>query len=53
MEGCTFAQEIHQTLHPTDVTCPYGIIAFYLAERSSGRRVKKALSEFTETDSHT
>lgn len=53
VEGCVFAGHVHGMLHPTDVTCPYGILAFYLSERSSGRRVKKSLSEFTPNDSYT
>jgi hypothetical protein len=53
VNGCVFAEHIHEMLRPTDVTCPFGIIAFYLSERCSGKRVKKALSEFTPTDSYT
>jgi len=53
VKGCIFAEHIHGMLNPMDVTCPYGIIAFYLSERCSGMRVKKALSEFTSTDSYT
>lgn len=53
VEGCRFAGRVHHLLEPRDVTCLYGILAFYLAEKSSGRRVVKALSEFTPTDAQT
>ena len=50
---CRFAGRVHHLLEPKDVTCLYGIMAFYLAEKSSGKKVAKALSEFTSTDAHT
>ena len=53
VKGCSFAGRVHHLLVENDVTCLYGILAFYLAEKSSGRRVVKAMSKFTSTDSHT
>jgi len=53
VKGCIFAEHIHPMLNPKDVTCPYGLLAFYLAEKSSGKRIAKTLSEFTLTDSYT
>jgi len=52
VKGCVFAGHIHKMLDPRDVTCPYGIIAYYLAERS-GMRVQKGLTTFTPWDSFT
>lgn len=53
VEGCIFADHIHDLLQPKDVTCPYGLVAYYLAEKATGLHVKKALSEFTPTSSTT
>jgi len=53
VKECRFARRSHHLLEPKDVTCLYGILIFYLAEKSSGKKVAKALSEFTSTDAYT
>jgi len=44
--GCAFASHIHDMLEPKDVTCPWGIIAMSIAQKTSNRKVKMSLSEF-------
>ena len=53
VKECRFARRAHHLLEPKDVTCLYGILALYPAEKSRGKRVSKNLSEFTPTDSYT
>jgi len=48
INGCVYANHVHGLLNPSDVTCPYGLMAFYLAEKKTGFRVKKGMSQFTE-----
>ena len=53
VEGCAFATHVHDMLHPTDVTCPYGIVAAAIVQKVGGRRMKPSLSQFTPTGSRT
>lgn len=53
VDGCIFAEHVHDLLNPRDVTCPYGLLVQYLAEKSSGKRVMKSLSDFTPTETYT
>ena len=53
VNGCVYANHVHGLLNPSDVTCPFGLVAFYLAEKKTGFRVKKGLSQFTEDGSST
>jgi len=53
VDGCVYANHVHGLLNPSDVTCPYGLIAYYLAEKKTGFRVKKGMSQFTEDGSAT
>jgi hypothetical protein len=47
LDGCLFADHIHNLLNPKDVTCPWAITAMSLARKFSGRDVKVAPSEIT------
>jgi len=53
VKDCAFSSPVHELLKPEDVTCPIGILAYYLVEKCTGFRVVKALSEFTSTDAIT
>jgi len=50
---CVFAEHIHSHMLSVDVTCPWGIFAQFLAQKSSGRKVKVSLSSFSERGSST
>lgn len=53
VDGCAFATQVHDMLRPTDVTCPYGILAAAIAHKVGGRGMKPSFSEFTATGSRT
>jgi len=50
-ERCVFAGNVHSCLEPRDVTCPYGMLAIYLAGKGGG--TASGGSNFTDLDSDT
>lgn len=52
-EGCSYAPNVHSTLMPRDVTCPWAIFAMALFQGITKRRVKMNPSEFTSSGSKT
>lgn len=53
IDGCSFAEYVHDLLNPKDVTCPWGIIAMATVQRISKRSVRMSLSEFSPKGSVT
>jgi hypothetical protein len=53
IDGCAFAEHVHNMLKPKDVTCPWAIFAMSVVQKTSERRVKISLSEFTPLGSKT
>jgi len=53
IDGCAFAEHVHNMLKPKDVTCPWAIFAMSLAQKTSKRKVKISLSEFNPLGSKT
>lgn len=53
IDGCIFAEHVHSMLKPRDVTCPLVIFAMSVAQKTSGRKVKISLSEFSPLGSKT
>lgn len=51
--GCVFAGHVHDMLDPKDVTCPWGIIAMSIAQKTNKQKVKMALSKFSPEGSRT
>ena len=53
VKGCIFAEHVHSMLDLKDVTCPYGIFAFSIAQKAGKRKVRLGLSDFTINGSKT
>jgi len=53
IDGCIFAEYVHSMLKPKDVTCPWAIFAMTVAPKTSERKVKISLSEFSPQGSKT
>jgi len=53
IDGCIFAEYVHNMLKPKDVTCPWAIFAMSVVQKTSERRVKISLSEFNPLGSKT
>jgi len=53
IDGCVFAEHVHNMLKPKDVTCPWAIFAMSVVQKTSERRVKISLSEFNPLGSKT
>ena len=53
IDGCMFAEHVHDMLKPKDVTCPWAIFAMSIAQKTSKRKVKISLSEFKSLGSKT
>ncbi len=53
VDGCALAEHVHNMLRPKDVTCPWAIFAMSVVQRTSERKVKISLSEFTPLGSKT
>lgn len=53
IDGCAFAEHVHDMLRPKDVTCPWAIFATSIAQGTCKRKMKMNLSEFTPLGSKT
>jgi len=52
-EGCAYAPNVHNTLMPRDVTCPWAVFAMALFQDITKCKVKMNASEFTSSGSKT
>lgn len=53
IDGCIFADHMHSMLKTKDVTCPWAIFAMSVIQKTTKRRVKISLSEFSTLGSRT
>ena len=53
VEGCVWAPHIHEELKPSDVVCPYGLIAMSIFQKTTKAKVRVADSEYTKTGTDT
>ena len=53
VEGCVWAPHIHEELKPSDVVCPYGLIAMSIFQETAKAKVRVADSEYTKDGTNT
>ena len=53
VEGCVWAPHIHEELKPSDVVCPYGLIAMSIFQKATKTKVRVADSEYTKDGTNT
>ena len=53
VEGCVWAPHIHEELKPSDVVCPYGLIAMSIFQKTTKTKVRVADSEYTKDGTNT
>jgi len=53
VEGCVWAPHIHQELKPSDVVCPYALIAMSIFQKTTKTKIRVADSEYTKTGTNT
>ena len=53
VEGCVWAQHIHEELKPSDVVCPLALIVMSIFQKTTKAKVRVADSEYTKDGTNT